>query len=302
MVARQLLQCRILAHIQTAQPVAVALQKLQSCILAHIQFRQLVFVAIQVRQFFILAYIQTGQRIIGAVESLQRCILRHIQTGQFVFAARQHLQCRILAHIQTGQLVLVAIQLIQCCIVAHIQTGQLVFGAIQIRQCCVLVYIQTGQLVAGTIQILQVGKELNALQVTDAHIPNNDLLDSIPFRWCQLTIVVFVKHRFEIIPERIIREILFGQFDGAMSMRPPCRKGAEGQKGEYHSQRQKGTDKARSFCESLFHGVLLSFFVLLLLCGKGFQPVCAVEGRMVILPSTAASSISCSRKYSIRIS
>mgnify|MGYP004597730743 CR=1 FL=1 len=35
---------------------------------------------------------------------------------------------------------------------------------------------------------------------------------------------------------------------------------------------------------------------------KGFQPVCAVEGRMVILPSTTASSISCSRKYSIRIS
>lgn len=32
------------------------------------------------------------------------------------------------------------------------------------------------------------------------------------------------------------------------------------------------------------------------------QPVCAVEGRMVIRPSTAASSISCSRKYSIRIS
>ena len=45
-----------------------------------------------------------------------------------------------------------------------------------------------------------------------------------------------------------------------------------------------------------------SLFALFLLCGKGFQPVCAVEGRMVILPSTAASSISCSRKYSIRIS
>ena len=45
-----------------------------------------------------------------------------------------------------------------------------------------------------------------------------------------------------------------------------------------------------------------SLFALFLLCGKGGQPVCAVEGRMVIRPSTAASSISCSRKYSIRIS
>ena len=45
-----------------------------------------------------------------------------------------------------------------------------------------------------------------------------------------------------------------------------------------------------------------SLFALFLLCGKGDQPVCAVEGRMVIRPSTAASSISCSRKYSIRIS
>ena len=32
------------------------------------------------------------------------------------------------------------------------------------------------------------------------------------------------------------------------------------------------------------------------------QPPCPAGDRMVILPSTAASSISCSRKYSIRIS
>ncbi len=32
------------------------------------------------------------------------------------------------------------------------------------------------------------------------------------------------------------------------------------------------------------------------------QSACTVEGRMVILPSTAASTTSCSRKYSIRIS
>ena len=175
------------------------------------------------------------------MQLLQCRILTHIQTGQFVFAARQHLQCRILAHIQTGQLVVVAIQLIQCCIVAHIQTAQLVFGAGQTLQCCVLVYIQTGQLVAGTIQILQVGKELNALQVTDAHIPNNDFLDSFPFDCTQISIIVFVK-LFETIPECFVREAFVVQGNVGLNFR----KGAEGQKGTYHSQRQKGTDKARS--------------------------------------------------------
>ena len=64
---------------------------------------------------------------------------------------------------------------------------------------------------------------------------------------------------------------------------------------EYISREK--ADAAAKLCTPL-----LSFFVLLLLCGKGVQPVCAVEGRMVILPSTTASTISCSRKYSIRIS
>ena len=41
---------------------------------------------------------------------------------------------------------------------------------------------------------------------------------------------------------------------------------------------------------------------LLLSVRMGQPPSLAVGGRMVIRPSTAASSISCSRKYSIRIS
>ena len=41
---------------------------------------------------------------------------------------------------------------------------------------------------------------------------------------------------------------------------------------------------------------------LLLSVPMGQPPSFAVGGRMVILPSTAASTTSCSRKYSIRIS
>ena len=74
-----------------------------------------------------------------------------------------------------------------------------------------------------------------------------NLLDSIPLRRYQLTIAVYIKRCFEIFPERFIREIVRGQFDGAISIRPPCRQRAEGQEGEYHGQRQKGADKARSF-------------------------------------------------------
>ena len=82
---------------------------------------------------------------------------------------------------------------------------------------------------------------------------------------------------------------------------PPCRKGAEGQEGEDHGFVSRLLTK-RIRLENRCLAGRSSLFALFLLCGKGFQPVCAVEGRMVIRPSTAASSISCSRKYSIRIS
>ena len=149
----------------------------------------------------------------------------------------QSIQHRILTHFQAGQLVTVAIQLLQFCVLAHIQTGQLVIGA---------------------NQRLQLTKVLDAFQGCNVLVNDTDLLDNFPFRRLQPIIFFYVK-LFEIFPESFIREIVFGQFDGAIIIRHPLRrKGAEGQEGEYHSQCQKSTDKARSFCESLFHGVLLS--------------------------------------------
>ena len=74
-----------------------------------------------------------------------------------------------------------------------------------------------------------------------------DLRDSIPLCRCKNFIAVCVK-LFEIFPERFVRDDIFDQWDDAIIIRQLLlRKGAEGQKGEYHCQRQKGTDKARSF-------------------------------------------------------
>ena len=199
-----------------------AIQLLQCWVLAHIQTGQLVIVARQKRQFSILAHIQTGQLIIENCQILQFCILAHIQTGQLVFLATQLLQFGILAHIQFRQLVTVAPQFRQYCILAHIQTGQIVIGA---------------------IQVLQVGKELNAKQVTDVLALDIDLSDLVPLFRRQSAVVVCVKP-FDIIQKRFVREDKIGYIDGAVNIRS-C-KGAEGQEGEYHCQRQKGTDKARS--------------------------------------------------------
>ena len=55
-------------------------------------------------------------------------------------------------------------------------------------------------------------------------------------------VLIIIRCSFEVLSEIFIREV--GFIDWHISC---YRKGAEGQKGEHHSQRQKGTDKARSF-------------------------------------------------------
>jgi len=127
----------------------------------------------------------------------------------------------------------------------YIQTGQLVFPTNQFLQHRILAHIQTGQPVVAAIQLLQVGKELNALQAGNIFVVDIDLSDCVPLCRCQNTVTIFVKPFEEIFPERFVWDISISDIDGAVTIR--SRKGAEGQKGEHHSQRQKGADKTRSF-------------------------------------------------------
>ena len=127
----------------------------------------------------------------------------------------------------------------------YIQTGQLVFPTNQFLQHRILAHIQTGQPVVAAIQLLQVGKELNALQAGNIFVVDIDLSDCVPLCRIQNTVMVFVKLFEEIFPERVVRDNTIIQIDGAITIR--SRKGAEGQKGEHHCQRQQGADKTRSF-------------------------------------------------------
>ena len=160
-------------------------------------------------------------------------------------AAIQLLQCWILTYIQTGQLVFKTSQLLQCRILTYIQTGQLVFPTNQFLQHRILAHIQFRQPVMAAVQYLQVWKKLKARQVTDVLILDIDLSDCVPLCRCQNTVTIFVKLFEEIFPERFVRDISISDIDGAVTIR--SRKGAEGQKGEHHCQRQQGADKARSF-------------------------------------------------------
>ena len=254
-----------------------------------------------------------------AIQKLQFWIIAHIQAGQLVFPTHQIYQCRIVPHIQTGQIVLAANQIQQCRILAHIQAVQIVFVAIQFLQFFILAHIQAGQIVFVAIQIPQVGEELNALQARElfpvVSICNFDRIDRIPLRFTEFAIAILVYFNAceikvfieKIVSECFIREV--GCID--FHILRPFRKGTEGQEGKYHGCGQQAADKAHSFGKSLSHRSLLSVCNVFpagfagrnpFLTLREAQPPCPAGGRMVIRPSTAASSISCSRKYSIRIS
>jgi len=86
-------------------------------------------------------------------------------------------------------------------------------------------------------------KELDSFKTFDSVAGwNRHILDI----HIELAIAVFVTAFFEKAPKFLIREIKLKIRRIKINF---CvrRKGAEGQEGEYHSQRQKGTDKARSF-------------------------------------------------------
>ena len=88
-------------------------------------------------------------------------------------------------------------------------------------------------------------------QAGNIFVADIDRSDSSPFAWLQNSIRFsilrssFVKRRSDIFQERFVRKVFAVQGNPEIDF--IVRKGAEGQEGEYHCQRQKGTDKARSF-------------------------------------------------------
>ena len=119
----------------------------------------------------------------------------------------------------------------------------MILGTIQLLQFEIFANIKFCQANTVAIQLFEIFKELDSLKPFDCITGwNRHTLDI----HIELAIAVFVTAFFEKTPKFLIREIKLKIRRIKISF---CvrRKGAEGQKGEHHSQRQKGTDKARSF-------------------------------------------------------
>ena len=130
-------------------------------------------------------------------------------------------------------------------------------GTIQLLQFEIFANIKCCQANIVAIQLFEIFKGLDSLKIFDCVAGwNRHILDI----HIELAIVVCVTTISEKAPKFRVRELKckIRRIKSNSCARRVCRKGTEGQKGEHHGQRQKGTDKARSFCESLFHGVLLS--------------------------------------------
>ena len=119
-------------------------------------------------------------------------------------------------------------------------------GTIQLTQFVIQANIKFCQANTVAIQLFEGFKVLDPFKTFDCITGwNRHTLDI----HIEHAIVVCVTMIYEKAPKFLIREIKLKirRIKSNSCARRVCRKGAEGQKGEYHGQRQKGTDKARSF-------------------------------------------------------
>ena len=119
-------------------------------------------------------------------------------------------------------------------------------GTIQLLQIEILGNIKCCQADIVAIQFFEIFKETDSLKTFDCVTGwNRHVLDI----HIEIAIAVCVTTIFEKAPKFLIREIKLKirRIKSNSCARRVCRKGAEGQEGEHHGQRQKGADKARSF-------------------------------------------------------
>ena len=133
----------------------------------------------------------------------------------------------------------------------------MIIGTIQLPQFEIFANIKCCQADTVAIQRFEIFKETDSLKIFDLVIVRDRHLCDAEFLRIELAIVVCVTSFFEKALKFCILEFQY-KIRRIKSNSCARRKGAEGLEGEHHSQCQQSTDQARSFCESLFHGVLLS--------------------------------------------
>ena len=119
-------------------------------------------------------------------------------------------------------------------------------GTIQLFQFEIFANIKCCQADTVAIQLFEIFKETDSFKTFDCITGwNRHTLDI----HIELAIVVCVTIIYEKTPKFRIREIKLKirRIKSNSCARRVCRKGAEGQKGEYHGQCQQGADKTRSF-------------------------------------------------------
>ena len=122
----------------------------------------------------------------------------------------------------------------------------MIIGTIQLLQFEIFANIKFCQANTVAIQLFEIFKELDSLKPFDCITGwNRHTLDI----HIELAIVVCVTIIYEKAPKYRIRELKckIQRIKSNSCARRVCRKGAEGQEGEYHGQRQQGADKTRSF-------------------------------------------------------
>ena len=215
--------------------------------------------AIQFFQLEALADIQRHQVVVGTIKFDQFPHAIHYDIRYIVIGAIHLLkiQPRANAQIHVGQFIIGAIQFFQSAWKNRKILFQLIPGTIQLLQFEIHANIKCCQADTVAIQLFERFKELDPFKTFDFVAGwNRHTLDI----HIELAIVVCVTTISEKAPKFRIWELKckIRRIKSNSCARRVCRKGAEGQEGEHHGQRQKGADKARSFWESLFHGVLLS--------------------------------------------
>ncbi|MFR8691040.1 MAG: hypothetical protein ACLVHA_00455 [Faecalibacterium prausnitzii] len=122
----------------------------------------------------------------------------------------------------------------------------MILGTIQLLQFEIFANIKCCQADTVAIQLFEIFKETDSFKTFDCITGwNRHTLDI----HIELAIVVCVTIISEKAPKFLIREIKLKirRIKSNSCARRVCRKRTERQEGTYHGQRQKGTDKARSF-------------------------------------------------------
>ena len=119
-------------------------------------------------------------------------------------------------------------------------------GTIQLLQFEIFANIKCCQADTVAIQLFEIFKETDSFKIFDCITGwNRHTLDI----HIELAIFVCVTMIYEKAPKFLIREIKLKirRIKSNSCARRVRRKGAEGQEGKYHCQRQQGADKTRSF-------------------------------------------------------